>query len=173
MTNNNPTISVIIPVFDQEKFIAAAIQSILDQTFKDFEIIIANDGSTDSTTKEINKFSDNRIKVFSFKKNKGISNALNNCILNGKGKYISLLSANDTYHPEKLEKQVDFLERNVKIAAVFSLANIIDQKGMPFSEKDHVYFSMFNQPNKNRFEWLNYLFFHGNCICHSSMIIFP
>lgn len=169
--NGEPKVSVIIPVYNQEKFIAEAIKSVLNQTFQDFEIIITDDGSTDNTSTEINKFSDPRIKVFTFEKNKGISNALNNCISNSKGEYIAVLNSDDLFLPDKLEKQVNFLEKNKDEAAVFTLANIVDENGSAFRDKNHFYFAIFDQPNRSRFEWLNRFFYKGNCLCHPSMMI--
>lgn len=166
-----PKVSVIIPVFNQEKFIAEAIQSVLDQTFQDFEIVIMNDGSADNTAEEISRFSDQRIKVFNFEKNRGISNALNNCIANLKGEYIALLNSDDAFLPDKLKKQVYFLDNNKNIAAVFTLANIINENSRPFQDKNHFYCTIFDQPNRNRFEWLNHFFYKGNCLCHPSMMI--
>lgn len=166
-----PKVSVIMPVYNQEKFIAEAIQSILDQTFQDFEIIITNDGSTDNTPEKINKFSDPRIRVLTLEKNKGISNALNNCIANSKGEYIALLNSDDVFLPDKLKKQVDFFDENKDIAAVFTLANIIDETGQPLKDKNHFYYSIFDQSDKNRLEWLNYFFYNGNCLCHPSMMM--
>lgn len=169
--DRKPKVSVIIPIYNHAKFIGEAIRSVLDQSYQDFEIIITNDGSTDNTLEAINKFSDPRIKVFTFEKNKGISNALNNCIVNSKGEYIALLNSDDTFLHDKLKKQVDFLEENKNTAAVFTLANIIDEDSLPFKDKDHFYFSIFDQPNRNKFEWLNHFFYNGNCLCHPSMMI--
>jgi len=166
-----PKISVIIPSYNHEKFIAETIKSVLDQSFQDLEIIITDDGSTDKTVDEIKNFSDPRIKLFIFEENQGACLAANNCIRHSKGEYISMLSSDDIFLPGKLEKQIHFFNKNRECAAVFSYARLIDEDGFDFEEKNHYYYSIFKQPNRTRHEWLNYFFYKGNCLCHPSMLI--
>lgn len=96
--------SIVISVFNKEKYIAETLQSVLDQTFYDFEIIILNDGSTDKSEAEILKFNDPRIKYFS-QKNQGASAARNAAIKKAKNDYIALLDADDYWYPFYLEEQ--------------------------------------------------------------------
>jgi len=165
-----PKVSVIIPSYNHGKYISEAIQSVLDQTFKDFEILITDDGSTDNTIKKIKQFKDSRIKLFCFKKNQGAAIATNNNLKHSKGKYIAMLNSDDVYMPNKLEEQVHFLDLHNKILAVFSYAKIIDQDGKNSINKNHFYYSIFQQRNKNRFKWLKYFFYNGNCLCHPSVL---
>lgn len=167
---SNPTVSVVIPSYNHEKYIEDTIKSVLNQTFQDFNIIITDDGSSDGTVEKIKKFSDPRIKLFVFKENQGACKALNNCIMNSKGKYIAYVSSDDIWEPEKLEKQVKFLDNNTQIAVVFTKVKIIDENSNPFIEKDHFYFSVFDQENRSNEEWLRTFFFQGNCICHPSAL---
>ncbi|MBI1820253.1 MAG: tetratricopeptide repeat protein [Nitrospirae bacterium] len=166
-----PKVSVIIPSYNHETFVAEAIQSVLDQTFQDFEIVITDDGSTDGTVNEIKKFRDPRIRLFIFEKNQGACVSANKCVTEAKGEYIAMLSSDDLFLPDKLEKQVKFLDENPDISAVFGQARIINEKGNDFSNKSHFYCSIFNQPNRSRFEWLNVFFYKGNCLCHPSVLI--
>jgi glycosyltransferase involved in cell wall biosynthesis len=166
-----PRVSVVIPAYNHEKYVAEAIQSVLDQTFKDFEIVIVDDGSTDETVSEIRKFIDSRIRLFCFENNKGATVAMNKLISEAKGEYISVLSSDDVYMPDKLEKQVLFLDMNKEYGAVFSYAQIIDEEGKEFTNNDHFYFNIFKQPNRNRYALLNHFFHEGNCLCHPSMLI--
>jgi glycosyltransferase involved in cell wall biosynthesis len=166
-----PRVSVIIPSYNHGKYIAETLNSILVQSFQDIEIVITDDGSTDNTVEEIKKFSDPRIRLFIFKENQGACVAANNCIRHSKGDYISMLSSDDIFLPDKLEKQVRFLDENKDYSAVFSQALIIDEDGTDFEEKGHFYYSIFDQANRTRYEWLNYFFFNGNCLCHPSMLI--
>lgn len=94
--------SVIIPLFNKEKFIEATLGSVLEQSFTNFEIIIVNDGSTDKSEEIVLKFNDTRIKYFS-KKNEGVSVARNYGIQQSKGVYIALLDADDLWFPNHLE----------------------------------------------------------------------
>ena len=166
-----PKVSVIIPSYNHEKYIAEAIQSVLDQTFQDFEIVIVDDGSADSTVNEIKKFRDPRIRLFTLKKNQGAAVAAKKCIAEAKGEYIAMLSSDDIFLQDKLEKQVKFLDMRQDIGAVFTYAHIIDEDGNEFRDENNFYLHIFNQPNKSRFEWLNYFFYKMNCLCHPSVLI--
>ena len=165
-----PTVSVIIPSYNHEKYIRQCIQSVLDQTFQDFEIIITDDGSSDRTVEIIETFTDPRIKIYRNYINKGASVATNNCILNSHGKYIAMLSSDDIWFPEKLEIQVNFLEKHQDISVVFSKVEWIDQDNklirgfLPYKQ-------VFNVSNRTRFEWLRHFFLVGNSLCHPSSLI--
>ena len=108
-------ISVIIPVYKNSSMLKDSLNSLLEQTFKDFEIIVVNDGSPNiiNLKKIINKFIKKKlnIKFINFKKNQGVSVALNTAIKKSKGKYISWLSHDDLYHKDKLEKQIKVLAK--------------------------------------------------------------
>lgn len=166
-----PKVSVIVPSFNLGKYIAQTIESVLNQTFQDFEIIITDDGSIDNSVSEIKKFKDERIKLFQLEKNSGFAYALNHSIPKSNGEYIALLSADDIFLPEKLQKQVDFLDNNPSIGAVFSLAELTNDKGVSITNKGILYQSIFNQPNRDRYRWLNHFFYYGNCLCHPSAVI--
>jgi len=164
-------VSVVIPSYNHEKFIGEAIQSVLDQTFQDFEIIITDDGSIDKTVDEIKKFNDSRIKFFALENNEGFYFAFKRCLEEASGDYIAMLSSDDIFLPEKLEKQVKFLDENQNYAAVFSFAEIIDEEDNAFTNEDHFYSKIFIQENRTRYEWLRKFFYEGNCLCHPSVLI--
>ena len=110
----SPFISVVIPVYNAEKFIAKAITSVLNQTFQDFELIIVDNGSTDNSLKVINQFRDSRINLFS-QPNRGQCKALNLGLEKAKGKFIKFLDADDYVNNVHLEKMiciVKLLEEN-------------------------------------------------------------
>jgi glycosyltransferase involved in cell wall biosynthesis len=165
-----PRVSVIIPSYNHEKYVAEAIQSVLDQSYQDFEIVITDDGSNDNTVDVIKQFTDSRIKLFVFDKNLGASIATNHCIKNSTGEFVALLNSDDVWLPNKLEKQVQFLDKHPDIGAVFSYSEFIDENSQLFI-KEHFYTTIFQQPNRTRFEWLNYFFYRGNCLCHPSILI--
>jgi len=110
----DPKVTVLMPAYNAEKYIETAIESIIDQTYKDFEFIIVNDCSTDSTLDIIERYAkqDKRIKIISNKENQKIAQTLNNGLKEAKGKYIARLDADDWSYPERLEKQVNFMEEN-------------------------------------------------------------
>jgi len=99
-----------MPAFNAEAFIAEAIQSILQQSFADFELIILNDGSTDQTSQIIDGFADHRIHKIDLQHNRGLVNARNQLVAAAKGRYIAFLDADDIAFPDRLQKQLTFLE---------------------------------------------------------------
>ena len=107
--NNNPLVSVIIPVYNRENLIHRAIKSITDQTYKNLEIIVVNDGSTDNTEEKIKQIKDERIKYFKIKKNMGVSSARNKGIELSSGEIIALQDSDDESVPERIEKQLKLL----------------------------------------------------------------
>ncbi len=128
----NPLISIIIPVYNGENFVLQALQSALNQTYKNIEIIVVNDGSTDNTEKIIKKFQ-NRIKYFK-KENGGVSSALNLAIKESAGEYISWLSHDDLYIKDKIKKQVEILSHlKNKNTILYSNYKLIDENGRKIS----------------------------------------
>ncbi|MCK4321003.1 glycosyltransferase [candidate division WOR-3 bacterium] len=105
-----PKVSVIIPTYNRANMIEETIQSVLNQTFQDFEIIIVDDASTDSTENIVKGFSDKRIKYIQHKVNKGGSAARNTGIKASTGKFIAFLDSDDWWHPKKLENQLTKME---------------------------------------------------------------
>src|SRR5580692_7213135 len=166
-----PKVSIIMTAYNHEKFVQEAIQSVLDQSFQDFEFIIIDDASSDNTLNIIKKFNDARIRLTVLEQNQGQFVATNLGLDKAQGEYIGILNSDDAFHPDKLQKQITFLENNPTIAAVFSFAEMINEKNHPFININNHYSYIFNQPNRSRHEWLNYFFFYGNCLCHPSVLI--
>ncbi len=114
----NPIVSVVIPTYNSVRFVTEAIDSVLNQTFKDFEILVVDDGSKDETKEVLNEKYGDSIKYI-YKENGGVSSARNYGIERAKGKYIALLDADDIWLREKLEKQVDLLESQEDIGLCY------------------------------------------------------
>lgn len=110
-----PKVSVIMPVYNAEKYIEETIDSILGQTFKDYEFLIIDDGSTDKSLQILNSCTDPRIKVFKNFKNIGYVQTLNKLIELSKGEYIARQDNDDISLPKRLEIQVDFLNKNPNV----------------------------------------------------------
>lgn len=110
-----PLISVILPVYNAENTLGEAIESILNQTFADFELILINDGSTDASEKIVLSYEDKRIKYFSNETNKGLIYTLNRGLRLARGKYIARMDADDISLPTRFEKQVRILEENPSV----------------------------------------------------------
>src|SRR5919202_2122484 len=121
-----PLISVVIPVYNGEKTIKETIESVLNQTFSDFELIVINDGSQDSTLEIVSGIQDPRLKVFSFT-NAGLSASRNRGVSQATGEYISFLDADDLWTPDKLESQLKALQANPQAAVAYSWTDYIDE----------------------------------------------
>ena len=122
-----PTVSVIIPAYNAMAFLPETLDSVLDQTFKDFEVIIVNDGSRDNIVEWATTITDSRVRLIS-QANQGVSQARNTGILNSKGQYLAFLDADDIWEPSKLEKQVSAFEANPELGLVDTLVFIVDQR---------------------------------------------
>lgn len=124
-----PLVSVIMPAYNAERFIGEAIKSVINQTYKNWELIVIDDCSTDKTLDEINKFHDCRIKKYQNYENKGISYTTNRAIEISSGKYIALLDDDDICMPDRLSKEVLFLNKNENIDIVGGKSLYIDESG--------------------------------------------
>ncbi|WP_406659832.1 glycosyltransferase family 2 protein [Methanolobus sp. ZRKC3] len=111
----NPKVSVIMPVYNAEKYLKDAIESILNQTFLNFELLIINDGSTDKSRTIIESYNDPRIRLLNNKENSGLAKVRNRGIDEAKAEYIAWLDADDISHPLRLEKQVKLLDEHPEI----------------------------------------------------------
>lgn len=124
-----PLVSVIMPAFNGEKYIRDAIESILHQTYVNWELIIIDDCSTDETLKIINSYTDNRIMLFCNKNNKGIAESTNRGIEKSQGKYIALLDDDDVAEYDRLSLQVNYLENHPEIDILGGRTTLIDEQG--------------------------------------------
>ena len=140
----NPKVTVLMPAYNAEIYIAIAIESILHQTFKNFEFIIVNDCSTDSTLKIIQQYAkkDKRIKVISNKENQKIANTLNNGLKDARGEYVARMDADDWSYPDRIEKQIDLMERNPNV--------VISSGNMEICKEDLSIVNTSNFPTANQ-----------------------
>lgn len=123
-----PQVSVIMPAYNAEKTIAVSIQSVLQQTFTDFELIVVNDGSTDDTLDVVSRFKDKRLITHS-QINRGLAGAKNTGLHHAVGEYIAFLDSDDLWRQDKLMKHVRHLNRNSNIDVSYSASLIIDKNG--------------------------------------------
>ena len=123
-------ISIIIPAYNAEKYLESTIQSVINQTYTDWELIIINDGSNDGTLELISNFKDrdSRIKVFSYE-NAGVAHSRNRGIAKARGEYIAFLDADDLWTPNKLEMQLEALQNNLDVGVAYSWVDYIDETG--------------------------------------------
>jgi glycosyltransferase involved in cell wall biosynthesis len=125
-------VSILMASYNHEKYISEAIESVLSQGFKDFELIIVDDGSEDSSKRiiETYKKKDRRVQAFFHERNRGIAKTLNHCLAEAKGKYVAFIDSDDVWVESKLEKQLAILNNNDSIV-VWSEGEIINEKGIP------------------------------------------
>lgn len=163
-------VSVIIPAYNHEKYIKDAINSVLNQTYKNIELIVEDDCSKDNTVKEIKKIKDKRLKTIFSKENKGPVRTMNHLLSMCKGDYIAILGSDDVWYPEKLEKQLEYFE-NKKVGAVFSMMDVIDENGNRSEEADFFETVVFKKENKTKGKHIRTFYEQGNYLCHPSSIV--
>lgn len=164
-----PKVSVIMGVYNCKDFtlLRKSVDSILNQTYRDFEFIICDDGSTNGALEELKKIaqSDSRIKIMSYSENRGLNHALNVCLAASKGEYIARQDDDDISKPERLEKQVSFLDRNPEYAIVGACADVFDDKGIWGQ------YSVPEKPQKKDFLW-NSPFMHPTMMMRKEDLLF-
>ncbi|RAI85590.1 glycosyl transferase family 2 [Algoriphagus yeomjeoni] len=155
-------VSVVLPVYNGASFISEAINSILNQTFKDFELLIINDGCTDESEKVIKDFNDPRIRYFSFKKNRGLVASLNFGLETAQGKYIARIDADDISAHNRIEEQVRFLENFPEYVFLGSSVELIpsgQMKHPPLIDQEIAIGLVFNN-----------VFFHSTIMFRSELV---
>lgn len=128
--NERPRVSVVVPAYNHEKYVGEAIFSVLGQRFKNFELIVINDGSADATLDKIREFEDPRIKLYT-QKNSGAARTINRGIQLSRGEFISILNSDDLYHPERLARFVSLMDEQPECMIASSYIQAIDQYGKP------------------------------------------
>ncbi|MCH7402096.1 glycosyltransferase family 2 protein [Belliella kenyensis] len=145
-----PKVTILLPVFNCEKYVSQAIESILNQSFTDFEFLIINDGSTDSTPEILKEFSDSRIKIINNLSNEGLVPTLNRGITLANGEYIFRMDSDDVSHRERIKRQVQFMEINPKVVVCgtnrFILGRENSKGGKALKNSDVLAISIFNCP---------------------------
>ena len=156
----NPKVNIIMSVYNGDKYLREAIDSILNQTFTDFEFIIINDGSTDQTKEILESYTDPRIRLF-HQENMGLTKSLNKGLRLAEGEYISRQDADDISEPERIEQEVKFLDDNPQVALVGTHVSFIDKQGKEFDG--------WKPPCGH--EEIRKKLMKGNCFCHGSVMI--
>ncbi len=150
-----------MPVYNASKFLREAVDSILAQTFTDFELVIINDGSEDDSDEIIKSYSDPRIKYINNSQNQGIVKSLNQAVESSCGKYIARMDADDIAYSDRLKIQVGYLENNKNIKLLGARVRLIDDNGIPF---DH-----WNYPTT--IDGVKEAIKHSCCFSHPSVML--
>jgi glycosyltransferase involved in cell wall biosynthesis len=132
MHKPSPLVCICLPTFNVENTIDATLRSLLNQTYKNFNILVVDNCSDDNTVGVVSSFEDSRVKVIRNLKNLGSEGNFTKCIQEAYGEYTAIYHADDIYHPEIISQQVAFLERHPHASAVFTEADVIDHQGKIF-----------------------------------------
>lgn len=157
---NHPKVTVLMPVYNGGRFLREAVDSILKQTYRNFEFIVINDGSTDNTCDILRTYSDSRLFVFE-QKNLGIIASLNKGIKLSQGEYIARMDADDISEPDRLAKQVEFLDNHPAIGVLGIISKIIDEQANELPK--------LNLPTNHKNILARLLL--DNCFVHSSIML--
>lgn len=153
-----PSITVLMSVYNSEAYLQEAIESILNQSFPDFEFLIVNDASIDRSRQIILSYQDPRIRLIDNPENLGLTKSLNKGLALAEGQYIARMDADDISHPQRLAKQLAYMEQNENVDVVGSWGWIVDDKGIVWGDlRPYV-----------EFEDIFVQLFFSNCMIHSS-----
>ncbi len=161
----NDLVSVIIPAYNHEKYIGKCIESVLNQTYSNLEVLVNDDCSTDGTRAEIEKINDDRVKKFFSKTNRGVVESINELSSKCNGKYIAIIGSDDFWYPTKIEEQLKVFKENPKLGAVFTEVDFVDENNEIYQEK------IFNYSNMTSAERIRKFYEIGNHLCHPSSMI--
>lgn len=164
-----PTVSVVMVTYNHEKYIAEAVLSIIDQTFRDFELLVIDDGSTDGTGAAVQAIRDLRIHVIT-QENQGPSAAVNAGLVKARGKYVALMSGDDVCDPQRLERQVSFATSS-GAKVICTWIELIDEESKPFQGKPELVQWCNREEPASHTETLRTLFFDGNYLWPSSALV--
>lgn len=164
-------VSLVMAVYNGEKYLRETLDSILAQTYKDLEVIIVNDGSTDSTSAILNEIDDERVKIINLKSNNGAASALNAGIMEAKGEWIAIHDADDISIPERIEEQAAYISRKPHLVAIGSYIECIP--GYDFIESNSRNFKLIEGLKNSAPSWekLKEELFKGCPFTHGALFI--
>ena len=166
---DSPLVSIILTLYNGEQFVRQAIESVLSQTFQNWELVIVNDASADRSMEIVKSFHDDRFRALDLECNMQLCFAHRIGDQAAKGKYIAVIDKDDCWEETKLEKQISYMEQHPETGACFTLVNIIDESGI--IDENSPMATVFNVENRSRVEWLCFLLTTGNHLCHPSVLI--
>lgn len=168
-----PLVSVVVPTYNGADTIEKALDSILNQTYRNIEVIVVDDASTDSTREKISAYKekDSRIKPIFLEKNRHVCYAGNIGFEHASGKYIALIGHDDLWREDKLEKQVSFLEEHPSYGLCFTWVDIIDENDREANAQNNIIYTKFNNDNLGGDRWSRKLVLEDNSFCAPSACI--
>lgn len=174
MKDKDPKVSVVLAVYDHENFVGQTVESIIGQTYEDWELIIIDDCSKDHSAEVVRQYQDGRIHFYQAERNRGTVRTFNELLKKAKGEYVAFIGSDDLWQSEKLQEQLDYMERHEETAVCFSWAEFIDEEGRLYSElgkKCDYDINIFKQENRTQGEAMRYFFDSANYFCHPSALV--
>jgi len=168
-----PLVSVLLSVYNGENIIFETLQSVLNQTYENLQVIVVDDCSKDKSREIIDKLAekDNRITKIYMEENVNVCKAINTAYSLANGKYIATLGHDDVWLLDKIEKQVAFMEANTEYVACFTLCDIINEKSNICNAEKAQLYQIFSQKNHSQKEWINILLYYQNVFCAPSVLL--
>lgn len=165
-----PKVSVLLPVYNGEKYILEAVDSVINQTYQDFELIIVNDGSRDNTEKVLKPYLKNsKINYYRFDKNQGYPKACNKTVSLSKGEFLALQDADDVSLPRRLEEEVEVLEADEEVELVYGQVLVIDEEGKVYNQRGGIGMNLLRRLTKE--EVFYRLYIEGNFIPNPTLMM--
>lgn len=163
----NAKVSIMFLSYNHGAYIKRALDSVVNQTYQNFEIILSDDCSQDNTKEVLQEIRNDKLKIHFFEQNQGATINFEYIWKQCTGQYLALINSDDEWLPAHLEKSVAYLENHEECGAVFSWADMIDEDENPVDPN----WKIFRQPNRTQAGWIKHLFMEGNCLCHPSIVI--
>ena len=163
LCNEGPLVSIILPCYNHEKFVAEAIESVVNQSYKNIEIIVMDDASTDNTASVMKRYSSYFAKEIYLKKN--IGGDTTNLLQYVNGKYVALMHSDDVWEKDKIAIQVEYLENHLDVDVCLSWCKYTDEYSNELDD------NTFIQKNRSNFEWMKFFWTRGNALCNPSTLM--
>lgn len=158
-----PLVSVIMSCYNHGRFVADAIESVIQQSYKNIEFLVADDGSKDDSAEVMKQYSDCFAKEYYFTEN--IGSRIHMLLKQVQGKYIARINSDDVWHKDKIAMQVTYMEKHPECGACFTWSEYTDEELNPLEE------TIFIKGNRSRQGWMRYFWEHGNTLCHPSVMM--
>lgn len=168
---NDHLISVLMVNYNHEHTIKKTIKSVLNQTYKNIQFIIVDDGSTDLSCNIVEQFDDKRIELYKLEKNEHICYATNVGFDKVKGKYLARIDSDDIWYPNFLEKQMMFMEEQPERKICFTWCDWIDEEDNNINHLVPEWLGLCDVKFNSQREWLKQFYFEGNCLMHSAVVM--
>lgn len=169
----NPLISIVMVNYNHEESIGESIESVIAQTWQNWELIIVDDGSTDSSPEIIKEYAqkDSRILPVLQAENNHICVATNIGLSKVRGEFVARLDSDDIWQPQKLEKQIQYMREHPEGSLCFTKLDIIDEKGRNINQDNPVLYDIYNGRQEGKKGWIRHFFYYGNTLIQSTLLM--